>query len=269
MANRRSQVLLDGAWRFNIDRHEIGEKNGWQMPAYSDLHWGEYPVPGNWDSYLPELFGYSGVGWYRRTFTIHPSWQRRKIHLRFEGANYATTLWLNGKLAGSHAGGFDPFEIDVTELVEWDAPNCLCVRVDNWPRINRVPNSYAGWWNYGGIYRSVVLKAMPEIRIADIFVHSAQVVDGQPLLVNLELLNESDHVVEVKPVGKVKSDDLTLDLAESKKIRLAPGESKSVELAAQFSQPRLWSPESPALYDLQLDLFSGRKLLDQIGRAHV
>ncbi len=111
MENRRSQILLDGAWRFNIDRHEIGEKNGWHLPSYSDLNWGEYPVPGSWDAYLPELFGYSGLAWYRRSFTIRPTWKGRKLHLRFEGANYATTVWVNGKLAGSHSGGFDPIRI--------------------------------------------------------------------------------------------------------------------------------------------------------------
>ena len=265
MANRRSQVLLDGAWRFNIDRHEIGEKNGWHLPAYSDLQWGQYPVPGNWDAYLPELFGYSGNAWYRHSFRVQPAWQRRKIHLRFEGANYATAVWLNGQLVGSHSGGFDPFEFDVTDLVEWGASNSLAVRVDNWPRINRVPNSFAGWWNYGGIYRSVVLKALPQVRISDIFIHSEQVVDGQPLRVNLELLNESDQVVVVNPVAKVKSDNLTLEMNDPGGVRLAPGESRSVELSGPLSQPRLWSPQSPALYNIQLDLFSGRKLLDRTG----
>lgn len=265
MQNKRSQMLLDGAWRFNIDRHEIGEKNGWHLPAYSDQHWGEYPVPGNWDSYLPELFGYGGVGWYRRSFTIRPTWKGRKIHLRFEGANYATTVWLNGKLAGSHSGGFDPFEFDVTGLVEWDAPNTLSVRVDNWPKINRVPNSYAGWWNYGGIYRSVVLKALPKIRIADVFVHSAQVVDGKPLIVNLELVNESDQAVEIAAFGKVRSVGQVLDLTGPGKVRLEPDAIAALDLSVQLAETRLWTPRSPNLYNLQLDLFSGRKLLDRTG----
>ncbi len=265
MQNKRSQMLLDGAWRFNIDRHEIGEKNGWHFPDYSDLHWGEYPVPGNWDSYLPELFGYSGIGWYRRSFTIRPAWKGRRIHLRFEGANYAATVWLNGKLAGSHSGGFDPFEFDVTGLVEWGAPNTLSVRVDNWPKINRVPNSYAGWWNYGGIYRSVVLKALPEVRIADVFVHSAQVVDGKPLIVNLELVNESDQAFEIAAFGKVRSVGQVLDLTGPGKVRLHPGAKVSLDLSVQLAEPRLWTPQSPNLYNLQLDLFSGRKLLDRTG----
>ena len=263
MENRRSQMLLDGAWRFNIDRHEIGEKNSWQSPAFADQNWGEYPVPGSWDAYLPELFGYSGIGWFRRSFTIRPAWQGQKIHLRFEGANYATTVWLNGKPVGSHSGGFDPFEFDVTGLVEWDAPNTLSVKVDNWPKINRVPNSYAGWWNYGGIYRSVVLKALPEVRIADVFVHSAPVVDGQPLVVTLDLLNEGDRAVVISPRGKVNWDGLALELTGPANLHLEPGEKMSVELSAQLPQPQLWSPESPNLYDLQLDLFSGRKLLDR------
>ena len=91
-----------------------------------------------------------------------------------------------------------------------------------------------------------------------------QVVDGQPLLVNLALVNESDQAVAINPLGKVKKDGAVLaDLTGPGTVRLAPGEKKSVELSAQITQPSLWSPQSPNLYDVQLDLFSGRRLLDR------
>jgi beta-galactosidase/beta-glucuronidase len=265
MENRRSQVYLDGAWRFNIDRRETGETSGWNNPSYPDEHWNEFPVPGSWDSYLPELFGYGGMCWYRRSFSIRPTWKGRKIHLRFEGANYATTVWLNGQLVGSHMGGFDPFEFDVTGMVNWDAANHLAVKVDNWPKINRVPNSLAGWWNYGGIFRSVILEALPEVRINDIFVHSSEVVDGKPLMVSLELINESDRAVEVILSGKLRGFDSIAGMTAPGSVRLEPGTKSVVELTAQLDNANLWSPQTPDLYTLQLDLFSGRKLLDRTG----
>ena len=263
MKNKRSKMLLDGTWHFNIDRREIGETQGWHTSAYPDSHWNEVPVPGNWDCCLPELFGYAGMAWYRRSFTLRPAWKVNKIHLRFEGANYSSTVWLNGHLVGHHNGGFDPFEFDITNEVNWDSSNSLSVRVDNWPKMNRVPNSYAGWWNYGGIFRSVIIEALPEVRIADLFVHSSAVVDGKPLSVNLDIVNQSELALEIKVAGKVNGNGQALDLAGPGTLRLEPGAHASLELSAQLPEPQLWSPQSPNLYTLQLDLFSGRRLLDR------
>jgi beta-glucuronidase len=262
-ANKRSRQSLDGNWFFNIDREEEGEKFGWNTAEYNHNAWGEYPVPGSWDTYLPELFGYGGTGWFRRSFALRPSWKGRRIHLRFDGANYATTVWVNGKPAGEHRGGFDPFEFNITDLVTWDGPNQLAIRVDNWPKLNRVPNSFAGWWNYGGIYRSVTLLALPEVRVSDVFVHSSGVVDGEPLKVDIEVVNESSQVAEISVQAAIFSESTEELILPSEKIQVLPGTKASVTLSTAMADPELWSPESPTLYGLQVDLWSNRRLLDR------
>jgi len=67
---KRAQQLLDGQWLFRIDRGEQGEALGWHTPGFEPKGWLKAPVPGNWDTYLPELFGYAGHAWYRRTFQV-------------------------------------------------------------------------------------------------------------------------------------------------------------------------------------------------------
>jgi len=267
---KRAQQLLDGQWLFRIDRGEQGEALGWHTPGFEPKGWLKAPVPGNWDTYLPELFGYAGHAWYRRTFQVKPAWQGARIHLRFEGANYETTVWLNGHEVGCHAGGFDPFAFDVTGLLDWEGENTLAVRVDNWPRIGRVPNSYGGWWNYGGLYRSVKLLALPPVRIADVTVRAeppAPGAEAAPLMVDVTVVNEGSDPAEVAlTAGVTLGDDrvpVEGDLFTPTHL-LAPGEAVRLSLQARILSAQLWSPAHPHLYSLRLALKEGRHTLDAL-----
>jgi beta-galactosidase/beta-glucuronidase len=265
---KRAELSLDGLWRFQIDRDEQGEARGWHQPGYEPDGWLKVAVPSNWDTYLPELFGYAGHTWYRRTFRARRSWGGSRVHLRFEAANYETTVWLNGELVGSHRGGFDPFEFDVTDKLKWEGDNTLAVRVDNWPRLNRVPNAMGGWWNYGGIYRSVKLLVRPAVRISDVFLRAepAEGQDSAPLRVDVILVNESSDPVEVSLTGSVTDGEKPVRLRSpgaltgrspltSTVMSLAPGPAEGrVSLTAEMNRPKTWSPQKPHLYTLHLDL---------------
>ncbi len=259
---KRATQALDGQWSFQIDRDEKGEQRGWHDPGYRPERWLKVPVPGNCDTYLPELFGYAGHAWYRRAFRVRPAWRGAKVHLRFEGANYETTVWLNGRPLGSHSGGFDPFEFDITVWVDWEGDNTLAVRVDNWPRVGRVPNSLAGWWNYGGIYRSVTLLALPTLRIADVTLRAGP---GAPLSVDVTVANEGSEPAQVTLTGEVLrgkervklNGELAAPLAS-----VAPGDEARLHLAAEIVRARPWSPARPNLYTLRLGLKQGRTLAD-------
>ncbi len=264
---KRAAQSLDGQWLFQIDRDEKGEGRGWHSPGYRPAGWLTVPVPGNWDTYLPELFGYAGHAWYRRTFRVKPGWRGSRVHLRFEGANYETTVWLNGERVGSHAGGFDPFALDIADRLHWEGENTLAVRVDNWPHVNRVPNSLAGWWNYGGIYRSVKLLALPPVRIGDVSVRAepGQGRGGAPLTVDVTVVNESSEAAELSLAGEVTADDRTVELAGqllASGIGVAAGGQATLSLAAEIPSARLWSPASPNLYTLTLVLKQGRAVAD-------
>ncbi|MGQ9680917.1 MAG: glycoside hydrolase family 2 protein [Anaerolineae bacterium] len=265
--NDRSCLSLDGQWFFQIDRDEKGEERGYHLPSYQSAGWLEVHVPSNWDCYSPGLFGYAGHAWYRRTFQANSEWRGRRLQLRFEGANYETTVWLNGRFVGSHAGGFDPFAFDITDLVDWSGPNILAVRVDNWPRLGRVPNSYGGWWNYGGLYRSVKLLSLPPVRIADVFVRAEPRHDaaGAPLWIDVTVANDGSKPVEVRVGAAVALDGEMApacgDLSDAA-LQIAPGATARVSLAGHIGAARLWSPDAPNLYTLGLTLAHGDETLD-------
>jgi len=271
----RVTYSLDGAWQFQIDRDEKGEERGWYGPAYEPADWLDVDVPGSWDTYLDGLFGFAGHCWYRRTFAAAPDASGGRAVLRFEGANYETTVWLNGELIGVHRGGFDPFEFDVTEHLNWDGDNVLVARVDNWPRVNRVPNSLAGWWNYGGVYRSVKLLVVPAVRIADVFVRAEPGEDGAvaPLAVDVTIANDSDDSIEVAISagvdGPAGAAELSGPLSAGAVTVPAHGETV-VSLGSNIAGAALWSPETPNLYKLQVNLTAdGMQVDDQAVRFGV
>ncbi|MCJ7739588.1 MAG: beta galactosidase jelly roll domain-containing protein [Anaerolineae bacterium] len=255
----RVTCSLDGAWQFQIDRDEKGEERGWHEPAYEPKGWLGVEVPGSWDTYLDGLFGFAGHCWFRTTFAAVPDASDGRVVLCYEGANYETTVWLNGALIGVHRGGFDPFEFDVTDRLNRDGDNVLVARVDNWPKVNRVPNSLAGWWNYGGIYRSVRLLVMPAVRIADVFVRAEPGEDATaaPLAVEATIANDGDDSVEVAISvgvgGPAGAAELSNPLSADAVTIPAHGETV-VSLGSGIVDAALWSPETPNLYELQVSL---------------
>lgn len=263
----RTQYSLDGRWYFQIDRDEKGEARGYHLPSYRPQGWLQVTVPSNWDTYLPELFGWAGHAWYRRTFSIDPAWSDRRLHLHLAGANYETTVWLNGRLVGVHAGGFDPFTFDITDFVSWQGENTLAVRVDNWPRLHRVPNSYGGWWNYGGLYRSVSLLALPPLRLADLSVQATPDFPAAPLTIEATVTNESDSPAAVSLTAQVNSPQGPAAVHGSlatPPATLAAGERRTFYLQAALPQAQLWSPDQPYLYELTVALRQQDAPIDQL-----
>lgn len=263
----REFLALDGQWLFQVDRDEQGEARGWHEPGHQPDGWLEVEVPSTWDMYLDGLFGFAGHTWYRRSFSVDPGWQGSRLHLRFEGANYETTVWLNGERLSVHRGGFDPFVFDVTGNLDLDGDNTLVVRVDNWPRLNRVPNSLAGWWNYGGIYRSVKLLALPPVWIDDVFVRAepGQGSADAPLAVNVTVANQEKEGVEVILTATVSQDSEEVKLIgelTAPATTVAPGREAQVTLTAVVPEAHLWSPEEPNLYSLHVSLKQGDRVLD-------
>ncbi len=137
---------LNGTWRFSITAPD------------ATTQWAELPVPGNWDT-DPRFATYKGAGWYQRDFTVPADWAPdARVRLCFDAVYQEAEVTLNGRVLGTHSGGYTPFEFDVTDVVRRDAPNVVTVRADSTYR-------RGAWWAWGGISRDVSLRANSEARI--------------------------------------------------------------------------------------------------------
>ncbi|MFZ4457043.1 MAG: glycoside hydrolase family 2 protein [Bacteroidales bacterium] len=177
-AQRKS---LDGAWYFTLDPFNVGEKVGWHLPNVEMQKWEKVVVPHCFSDDAKYLF-YTGNTWYTRKFQLASLNPNKKIYVHFEAVYYKSKIFINGKLVGTHEGGYTPFDMDITNFVIKNAENTISLNVDNsWdsttiPGSKPLPESgkplnyslFFPWINYGGIIRSVALIEHSETFIKNV-----------------------------------------------------------------------------------------------------
>ena len=142
-------------------------------------------VPGDWNSQYERYLLYEGSIWYRKRFAAPARAAGERVHLYFGAANYRADVYVNGRKAGVHEGGFTSFQFDITTLLRGgDSLNSLVVRVDNQRSRGAVPTDVTDWWNYGGLTRDVSLYVLPATRIAN---YQIQLADAKTLTGVVEL----------------------------------------------------------------------------------
>src|SRR6056297_2559524 len=170
-------------FRYGIAQDEEGEDPGikeeWYkhgLPLHDENGENELLkvyVPSAWSYYQNRKnFNYFGTGWFQTKIYMPEQWgigDGKKIIMVFNGSNYMTTLWINGKKVGYHEGGFTKCWFDISKYVKFGKENLVVLRVDNRYKENRLPwfSSDYDLMNYGGIYRTLYLKVVNPVNIDD------------------------------------------------------------------------------------------------------
>lgn len=194
--------------------------------------------------------------WYKRTFTVPSNWKGKNILLHFGAVDWKTDVYVNDIKVGSHTGGYTPFSFDITPFIT-SGNQKLVVKV--WDPTNegyqargkQINNPNGIWYTpVSGIWQTVWLEPVNNKHIANI--KTTPDIDRGKLKVGVctENTANSDIVeVVVKDGGKVLS---TNKFAVGQDIEIAMPDAK------------LWSPDSPFLYDLDINLYSNGKLQDNV-----
>ncbi|MBI5691508.1 MAG: glycoside hydrolase family 2 [Verrucomicrobia bacterium] len=200
----------------------------------------------------------SGVGkpvtpgdrlWYRRAFTVPAAWKGERVLLHFEAVDYEATVWLNGALVGSHAGGSTAFSFDLTDYLR-DGANELALSVwdptsaGEQPRGKQILDPRGIWYTpVSGIWQTVWLEPVPrERRLAELRVTPD--------------LDQKKIVVDALVDAAVEDDSLGVRLTASAEGKVVASTIVRINRTAQLgiAEPRVWSPETPFLYDLKAEL---------------
>ena len=260
------KVPLAGTWRFNPSP----EKDFWEKQQVN--HWKEIEVPGEWVMQGFEVEKGKAAGYFR-TFTVPSSWKGQRIKLRCNGIYSDSQLFVNGKRAGSHLGGFTAFELDVTPWVKAGEENRIAISV----RSESLADSTSSGSQYaahplGGIPRDLYLFALPEVNLS--MFHAATLFDSTytdaTLKTELEITNES--VTAAKGVSlhftlKDKSGkEIALKQATKAVDAIGAGASAKMEFAFHVPNPEKWDAEHPNLYTLTCQLKEGKRLLHETVR---
>ena len=275
----RERISLDGLWKFCpafdeisadqrwLDPHfdpsaeakPAAEDRGWIERAFDDSGWLEIPVPSSWNKAVPDLWSYEGHGWYRKRVVIPRRWQGRRVWFVSEGANYRTVLYVNGRLAGAHDGGYTPFRIPIGQHLDCGAENVLAVSCDNLPRPERVPGGQFDWWNHGGLYRSVALEAAGDSIIEDLTI--AAVPEGGHGRVRITVAARSarNDGWATCSLRLLDPDGRPVPLEESASVASAHWRDGAAELHFDLllENARRWSPGQPDLYRARIVLPGG------------
>ncbi len=204
----------------------------------------------------------SGVGrtvavdeylWYHRTFSLPKSWKGNRVLLHFGAVDWKADIWVNDVKAGSHTGGYTPFSIDITDALK-SGENSLIVRV--WdgtdtgfqPRGKQVRKPSGIWYtSVTGIWQTVWLEPVPEQHIRNL--RTTPDLDAGCIRVLAEGVDRG--VVEVSLS------------AEGRRVASARALAGS-EVEIPVPGARLWTPDDPFLYDLEVSLIRDGKTLDRV-----
>jgi len=266
----RPAESLNGRWNFAADWYDTCRRAKWFLERRTDEAgrptpldwdweaWEPMTVPSCWNLEKPELEYFEGSGVYTRTFRYLPKAPGERAFLRFEGAQYRTSVFLNGEHVGTHDGGSTPFCAEITAAVRED--NRLIVVVEARRRPDRIPPDNTDWFNYGGLYRDVLLLRTPPCFIKDWFLRLVPDGTFSTVAIDVEVAAPADQAAE--GAARLRIPELGIDA----RIPVSGGRG-SARIAAR---PELWSPERPRLYDVELSYSSagggdGDALRDRIG----
>ena len=239
---------------------------------------------------LVVLHQWQGVCYYRKKLKIEKKEENQQLWIEFEGAMHLADVWINGKHVMQHAGGYTPFVIDATGLLKGGELNEILVRLDN--RNNPLippgkPLDALDFCYYGGIYRDVNLIVKPELHITHPIMADQKAGGGVFVTYPQVSKQKATVCVQIQIANKerkAKNINLRCQLYEwnngrGKKVSEIRKEV-SIHTATRtdtcwlgVKQPRLWHPDSPALYLLRTEVMEGNKVIDaqetRIGIRHL
>ena len=241
---------LNGLWKYAIT------KKGDPTPA---AYQGDILVPFAVESSL------SGVGkminekeelWYQRTFDVPSAWRGKQILLHFGAVDWKAEVWVNDVKVGEHTGGFTPFYFDITSVLN-KGNNDLVVKVwdpsdrGEQPRGKQIANPHGIWYTpVTGIWQTVWLEPVATQYITNL--KTTPDIDNNSVKVEVAANTTSADKVEVKVFdGKHL-------VAKGAALNGVP-----VELAMP-ANAKLWSPDSPFLYNMEVTLYKDGKAIDQV-----
>ncbi|MEP6595669.1 MAG: glycoside hydrolase family 2 TIM barrel-domain containing protein [Ginsengibacter sp.] len=257
---------------FDKDWHFIqNDEKGAEQSSHPDVSWRKLDVPHDWSiegpydrnnttsrggGYLP-----SGVGWYRKTFTLDDGYSNKNISIQFDGVMANSDVWINGYHLGKRPYGYISFAYDLTGHLNIGKgkTNVLAVRADN--SVQPASRYYTG----AGIYRHVKIVATNQIHFGQwgVFITTPQAT-SQKAAVNVkskvvnQSLKSANFIIEtilLDASGK------TIKSAESKQT-IAAGKEVDISQDIEVSDPQLWYFDKPFLYKAVSKIRIGNSIID-------
>ena len=256
--------LFDFNWKFFL-----GDVADAKSREFNDESWRNIDLPHDWSiegkvnpknptggagGYFP-----AGIGWYRKTFKAPDEWKGKAISIYFEAVYMNSEVFINGKSLGVYLYGYSSFSYNLSPYLNFGKENVIAVRVDNSQQVN------SRWYSGSGIYRHVWMIVTNPLHVANWGVAiSTPVVTAKKATVLVKTLvkNEtsSTQIVVVKTILWNKS---SKNAGNSQiKIELPANSEKEISQIIDVQKPSLWTPETPYLYQAQIQVIKEKQVVD-------
>lgn len=205
---------------------------------------------------------YQFVSLYRRHFQLPASANGKRVFIDFGGVMTAATVHINGHLLGEYRGGYTPFSYELTEHLNWRGDNVIAVEVDSTERKDIPPfGGEIDYLTFGGIYRDVALRIVPQTFIENVFAKPVKVLDSQRRL-DVRCFLESKSTSNVPRKVRVELLD-GANIVDFKEADVPQGSSTVDVSLTNLGSIQLWESNRPKLYDVRVTLSENSFRVDQ------
>jgi hypothetical protein len=257
------KILFNENWSFRLGDIEYGG-----IESLDHSTWRVLNLPHDWSvegiassensscsGFLP-----GGIAWYRKNFDMPLEKKGQQVYIYFGGVYNNSEVFINGKNVGKRPNGYISFMYDLTPFLKFGEKNTIAVRV------NHTDDADSRWYNGSGIYRDVfMVYANPvHIDLWGVYYTSEQIGRDAIIKVETNIINTKSKDGSVIPLT------VRQELFDAKGRKMASTTSKSqitdknkLNQVVKFSNPELWTIDSPYLYSLETTVISGKDILDK------
>jgi len=262
--NIQRKQLFDYDWKFSL-----GDSSSASNNDFDDKAWRKLDLPHDWSiegklnqknptggggGYFP-----AGIGWYRKTFNTPLSWKGKSISIYFEGVYMNSEVFINGKSLGIYPYGYTAFSYNLTPYLNFNKENVLSVRVDNSNQMN------SRWYSGSGIYRHVWMIVTNPVHVVQwgVAITTPEVSDDKATVrIKTRLKNETNLPQSIMLKTQLLGANEKNAGENQITVELLAKSEKETEQSITVTKPSLWTPETPHLYQAQVQLLKDNKVID-------
>ena len=269
-AQVRTVINFNNNWKFYLGNDSLAF-----AANYNDASWRKLNLPHDWS--IEGDFSRSnpattqggalptGVGWYRKSFTLPAAVKNKIISIEFDGVYRNSEVWINGHYLGKRPYGYSSFSYELTKYLKpAPAANSIAVKVDN----SQQPNSR--WYTGSGIYRNVRLVATNKIFIEKwgTFITTPEV-SKQAATVEISTsigtsFSFDQNIAVVQTIYNHKGVEVAKKLPSNISIYFG---GTTIVQKLKIDEPVFWSVDKPVLYRLKTQIFRSGKLIDETSNS--
>ncbi|RKD91324.1 sugar-binding domain-containing protein [Mangrovibacterium diazotrophicum] len=248
---RQEWLNLNGLWQYQPG-------TGQSEPLPSGQLSGTILVPFAVESALSGVMEHHPRLWYKRNFSIPTEWSGMRLILHFGAVDYEAEVFVNGQSIGTHHGGYDAFSFDITDYLSDETDQKLAVRVYDPTDSGGFPRGKQTWYPGGimytsttGIWQTVWLEPVTETHIETIRLTPD--------------IDQSILKLTVNTKGNASGLSISARVEDQGSPVTTIASNANQEISIEVPNAKLWSPDSPFLYDLKITLSKDGEPIDYVG----